>query len=427
MKVILVLIILFFVLMFTGMPIAVAIGASSIIALLVQGNLPGIVAPQRIFVMLDSFSMMAVPLFILAGEVMTRGGITKKLVRFSSALVGHFKGSHAQVTILSSMLMAGVSGSASADCSAIGSILIPSMLDEGYDKDYAVAVLASASTIGPIIPPSIMMVIYGSMTSVSVGQMFIGGIIPGLMFGISLMALSYYVAAKRGYPTHRRSSMKEIWIAFKDAFWALLMPIIIIVGLLSGIFTPTEAGAIASAYAFIVGFASGNIKLRDIKDILYKAAVATTIPMLIIGIASVFGWLLTINNFPAQIGAVLHGITAAPTIFIIIIVVFLLIIGLFMESNAALSIMVPVLAPMAAAYGFSPVHFGVITVVTLLIGAVTPPVGILLFISSSLAKAKIGEVMRLVWPYVLVLSVLTFIIALVPELVTWLPGILMPA
>ncbi len=425
MTVIVILIVLFFVLMFTGMPIAVAIGASSIVALLVQGNLPGIVASQRIFVMLDSFSMMAVPLFILSGEAMTRGGITKKLVMFSSTLVGHFKGGLAQISIMSSMLMAGVSGSASADCSALGAILIPSMIDEGYDKDYVVAVMASASTIGPIIPPSIMMVLYGSMTSVSVGQMFIGGIIPGLLFGIALMLLSHRVAVKRGYPARKRATLSEIWKAFKDAFWALLMPIIIIGGLLSGIFTPTEAGAVAAAYAFLIGFATGNIKLSDLKDIFYKSAIATTIPMLIIGIASIFGWLLTINNFPDLVGGVLHGITSNPNVFIVVIVTFYLIIGLFMESNAALIIMVPILAPMAASYGFNPVHFGVITVVALLIGAVTPPVGILLFISASLAKAKIGAVMRLVWPYVLLLAAITYVIALVPGIVTWLPGLLM--
>jgi C4-dicarboxylate transporter DctM subunit len=203
------------------------------------------------------------------------------------------------------------------------------------------------------------------------------------------------------------------------------MPLIILGGLLSGVFTPTEAGAIAVLYAFIIGFATGNIKIKDLKSIFYNAAIATTIPMLIIGIAAIFGWLLTINNFPSLIGGVLQGITRDPNVFIIIIVAFLLFLGLFMESNAALIIMVPVLAPMAASYGFYPVHFGVVMVITLLIGAVTPPVGILLFISTSLAKAKIGDVMWLVWPYVILLSILALIFALVPPLVTWLPGLVM--
>ena len=425
MTLIIVLIVLFFVLMFTGMPIGIAIGASSIVTLLLQGSLPSIVAPQRVFVMLDSFSLMAVPLFILSGEIMARGGIAQRLIRFSSVLVGHIRGSHAQITIISSMFFASVSGSASASCSAIGSIMVPSMVEEKYDKDYAVAVLACASTLGPIIPPSIMMVIYGSMTSVSVGQMFIGGVIPGLMFVVGLMGLSYYFAARRKYAVHRRSSLKEVWVAFKEAIWALIMPVIILGGILSGVFTPTEAGAVACLYAFIVGFATGNIKIGDLKTIFYKAAVSTTIPMFIIGIAAIFGWLLTINNFPQLMGGVLHNITRNPNVFFAIILGFYLIIGLFMESNAALIIMVPVLAPMAASYGIDPVHFGVVTVIALLIGAITPPVGILLFISTSLAKAKIGDVMRLVWPYCILLSILTLIFAMFPPIVTWLPKLVL--
>ncbi|MDR0475870.1 MAG: TRAP transporter large permease, partial [Treponema sp.] len=310
-----VLIVLFFILMFTGMPVAIAIGASSIFALLTQGNLPAVVVPQRVFVMLDSFSLMAVPLFILSGEVMARGGIAKKLIKLSQALVGHIRGSHAQVTIVASMFFAAVCGSASASCSAIGSILIPAMREEGYDNDYSVAVLASASTIGPIIPPSVMMVIYGSMTSVSVGQMFIGGVIPGLLFGFGLMALSFYFAVKRKYPVYKRSNFIEVLLAIKEAFWALLMPVIILGGILSGVFTPTEAGAVACLYAFIVGFATGNIKIRDLKSIFYNAAIGTTIPMLIIGIASIFGWLLTINNFPLHMGNFIHGVTGNPYVF----------------------------------------------------------------------------------------------------------------
>ena len=420
-----ILIALFFILIFTGMPIAIAVGASSIITLLFQGNLPALVVPQRLFVMLDSFSLMAVPLFILSGEVMSRGGIAQKLIKLASVLVGHIRGSHAQITIVSSMFFSCVCGSASAGCSAIGSILVPSMLEEKYDKDYAVAVLGTASTVGAIIPPSIMMVIYGSMTSVSVGQMFIGGFVPGIIFGLSLMGLSYFYAVKRNYKVYKRSNLREIWLAFKEAVWALLMPVIIMGGILSGIFTPTEAGAIAVFYAFIVGFATKNIKIRDLKSIFYKAAISTTVPMLIIGIAAVFGWLLTINNFPFHIGGMLRGVTENPSVFLIIIMVFYFIIGLFLESNAALIIMVPVLAPMALSYGIDPVHFGVLSVIALIIGAITPPVGILLFISTSLAKATIAETMRLTWYFCFLLIFLTFVFALVPQIILFLPRLLM--
>ena len=422
---IIILIILFFILVFTGMPIAIAIGASSIVTLLTQGNIPSMVVPQRIFVMLDSFPMMAVPLFILSGEVMVRGGIAQKLIKFSSVLVGHIKGSRAQITIVSNMLMSCVSGSASAGCSAIGSIMVPSMLEEKYDKDYAVAVLASSSVLGAIIPPSIMMVIYGSMANVSVGRMFIGGYIPGLIMVAGLMGLSYFYAIKRKYVVYKRSSFKEICIAFKDAFWALLMPVIILGGILSGIFTPTEAGGVAVFYAFIVGFVTRKIKIRDLKSIFYKSAISTTVPMLIIGIAAIFGWLLTINNFHMHIGNMFMSITQDPTMFFMIVLVFYFVFGLFIESNAVLIIMTPVLAPMAAKYGIDPIHFGVVTVVALIIGAVTPPVGILLFISTNLAQTKLDKVLRLIWPYSLLLIILTYIFALFPKIVTWLPNLLM--
>jgi C4-dicarboxylate transporter DctM subunit len=375
--------------------------------------------------MLDSFPMMAVPLFILSGEVMSRGGIAQKLIKFSSVLVGHIRGSQAQVTIVSNLFMSCVSGSASAGCTAIGSIMVPSMLEEGYDKDYAVAVLGSSSVLGAIIPPSIMMVIYGSMANVSVGKMFIGGYIPGLILVAGLMGLSYYYATKRKYVVHKRSSFKEIGLAFKDAFWALLMPVIILGGIMSGAFTPTEAGGVACLYAFIVGFATGNIKIRDLKSIFYKSAVSTTVPMLIIGIAAIFGWLLTINNFHQYIGIMFRSITDSPLGFLMIVLVFYFVFGLFIESNAVLIIMTPVLAPMAAKYGIDPIQFGVVNVIALIIGALTPPVGILLFISTNLAQTKLDKVLGLVWRYAFLLIALTFVFALFPQIVIWLPNLLM--
>ncbi|MCL1991855.1 MAG: TRAP transporter large permease [Spirochaetes bacterium] len=420
-----ILIVLFFTLMFTGMPIAIAIGGSAIITLVIQGNIPLMVAPQRVFVMLDSFPLMAVPLFILAGEVMLRGGVAQKLVNFSQALVGHIRGSHAHVTIVSSMFFSSVSGSAAASCSAIGSTMIPSMIKEKYDKDYIVAVLANASTLGPIIPPSVMMVIYGSMAGVSVGQMFLGGFIPGFMFVVGMMILSYIIALKRNYKIYKRSNVKEVFIAFKEAIWALIMPVIILGGIMLGVFTPTEAGAVAVLYGFVLGFANGNIKIRDLKPIFYRAALATTIPMLIIGIAAPFGWLLTINNFSGIMGSFIYGITEDPLVFMAIVVAFYLIIGFFIEANAALIIMVPVLAPMALSYGIDPVHFGVVSIIALVLGAVTPPVGILLFIASSLADVKVGETLKLVMAFVLLLAVLTFVFALVPQIILWLPTLVM--
>lgn len=418
-----ILIVVFFVFLFLGMPIGAALGISSI-ASLVSADLPGILLPQRTFVQLDSFSLMAVPVFILAGEVMASAGITQKIVKFASSIVGHFTAGLAQTSILGAMLMAGISGSAAADASALGGMLIPAMKDEGYDEDFAAAIIASSNVIGPIIPPSIMMIIYGSMTGVSIGAMFIGGVIPGICFGLALMVITYIFTRKRNIVKKQRATIKEIWKAFKDAFWSMLTPIIIIGGILSGFFTPTESGIVAVVYAFIVGFASKTIKLKDIKDIVMRAAMGTTTPMFLIGISSVFGWILARNNFPVMAGEFLGSITSSPYIFMAIIWAFYLFIGCFMEDTAAMIILTPVLAPIAATYGIDPVHFGVFTVVTLLIGCITPPVGMLLFITSSIAKIKLTAIYKAIIPFTVTLALIALILGLVPQMVTLLAGMI---
>lgn len=418
-----ILIVVFFVFLFLGMPIGTALGISSI-ASLVSADLPGILLPQRTFVQLDSFSLMAVPVFILAGEVMASAGITQKIVKFASSIVGHFTAGLAQTSILGAMLMAGISGSAAADASALGGMLIPAMKDEGYDEDFAAAIVASSNVIGPIIPPSIMMIIYGSMTGVSIGAMFIGGVIPGICFGMALMVITYIFTRKRNIVKKRRATLGEIWQAFKEAFWSMLTPIIIIGGILSGFFTPTESGIVAVVYAFIVGFASKTIKLKDVKTIVMRAAMGTTTPMFLIGISSVFGWILARNNFPVMAGEFLSSITSSPYIFMVIIWAFYLFIGCFMEDTAAMIILTPVLAPIAATYGIDPVHFGVFTVVTLLIGCITPPVGMLLFITSSIAKIKLTAIYRAIIPFTVTLALIALVLGLVPQMVTLLAGMI---
>lgn len=418
-----ILIVVFFVFLFLGMPIGTALGISSI-ASLVSADLPGILLPQRTFVQLDSFSLMAVPVFILAGEVMASAGITQKIVKFASSIVGHFTAGLAQTSILGAMLMAGISGSAAADASALGGMLIPAMKDEGYDEDFAAAIVASSNVIGPIIPPSIMMIIYGSMTGVSIGAMFIGGVIPGICFGMALMVITYIFTRKRNIVKKRRATLGEIWQAFKEAFWSMLTPIIIIGGILSGFFTPTESGIVAVVYAFIVGFASRTIKLKDVKTIVMRAAMGTTTPMFLIGISSVFGWILARNNFPVMAGEFLSSITSSPHIFMVIIWAFYLFIGCFMEDTAAMIILTPVLAPIAATYGIDPVHFGVFTVVTLLIGCITPPVGMLLFITSSIAKIKLTAIYRAIIPFTVTLALIALVLGLVPQMVTLLAGMI---
>lgn len=420
---VLVLIVTFFAFMLMNMPLSIAIGASSLLSIFASG-IPGILLPQQTFAQLNSFSLMAVPIFILAGEIMEHAGITKRIVRFASSLIGHFHAGLAQVSVLASMLMAGISGSAAADASALGSMLIPAMVDEGYDDDFAVAVLAAGNTIGPIIPPSIMMIIFGSMTGVSIGDMFIGGVVPGIMFGVSIMILIRFMSKKREFPRHDKAKLKEVFAAFWGALGALVMPVIIVGGILTGFFTATESGVIAIVYALIYGLLRKTVTWKDIPNILVAAAKSSVTPMFLIGIAAVMGWILARNDMPAAVGAMFGAITDSPIVLMVIIWAFYLFIGMFMEDTAAMIILVPILFPLATSYGVDPVHFGVFTVVTLLIGCITPPVGMLLFVCSAIGKIKVSKVYKTIVPFVIVLAFIALLMAIFPGIVTTLPGMI---
>ncbi len=422
---IVIMLIAFFVLLAIGVPVAFSIGASAILALVIDGGISMVIVPQRMFVQLNSFSLMAIPLFILAGELMGSSGITERIVKFASAMVGHLRASLAHITILSSMLMAGISGSASADTSAIGALMIPAMKDEGYEPDVAACITASANTVGPIIPPSIMMVIYGSMTGASVGAMFLGGIIPGILMGISLMIWVYFDSKKKNYITKEKASGKERVQATKGAIGALLMPLIILGGILSGLFTATEAGAVACVYAFAFGILTKKINRENLYEILKNAVMGTTVPMFIIGIAAVFGWIMTRYNFPQQLAALMEGLTSDPNVFILIVMAIYFILGMFMEANAGMIIMTPIIYPIAVEYGFSGIHLGVLTVIIFCIGSITPPVGLQLFIASSIAKVPLSKTAKTIWPYVAMLTIVTIICSLVPGFVMLIPDLLL--
>lgn len=419
---VLVLIVSFLIFMIMNMPLGIAIGASSILSI-AASSLSGILLPQQMFSQLNSFSLMAVPIFILAGEIMEHAGITKRIVRFASSLIGHLHAGLAQVSVLASMLMAGISGSAAADASALGSMLIPAMVDEGYDEDFAVSVLAASNTIGPIIPPSIMMIIYGSMTGVSIGAMFLGGVVPGILFGLGIMFLIGWMSRRRNFPRHPRASLKEIGQALFGALGALVMPVIIVGGILSGYFTATESGVIAIFYALLYGLFMRSITFKDIPKILNTAAKSSVTPMFLIGIAAVMGWILARNDMPAAVGAMFASITDSATVLMIIIWAFYLFIGMFMEDTAAMIILVPILAPLADSYNIHPVHFGVFTVVTLLIGCITPPVGMLLFVCSAIGKIKVSQVYKTILPFAAVLAFIALMMAIFPVLVTGLSNL----
>ena len=414
----------FFVLLLINMPIAFALGIAAATTLLADDTLPINSIVTRAFVGVDSFTLLAIPFFIIAGELMNACGITERIVAFARSLVGFIRGGLAHVSIVSSMFFAGISGSATADASALGSMIIPAMKKNGFDADYAVAVNASSSAIGPIIPPSIMMVIYGSIANVSIASLFLAGFVPGVAMGLGLMGVAYYIAKKRGYPAPPRSELPPILGSLKEAALALLMPIIILGGIFSGVFTATEAGVVAVAYAAIVGtFVYKTLSFKLVAELLVNAAVTTAAAMFLIAMATSFAWLLAWAGFGAAVLDVLGGISSNPTIALLLIVLFILILGLFIEGIPILIIFTPVLLPVIQGLGIDPVFFGVIMVMSVVIGSVTPPVGILTYISCSIGGITISQAIRGLVPFCAVLIVVLFLCAIVPAIVMTVPNL----
>jgi C4-dicarboxylate transporter DctM subunit len=398
-------------------------GISAVVTLIYMKTVPLILVPQRLFLSINSFSLMAVPFFILAGYLMNEAGVTQRLVNLSKAFVGHFKGGLAHVNVLTSMFFAGISGSTSADAAAIGSMLIPAMKKDGYDANFSVGVTASSATIGAIIPPSLVMVVYGSLTDLSIGMLFLGGAIPGILIGFGQMGVVYLYALKRGYRAGSKIKWREKLYRIKGSVLALFAPVIIIGGIIMGIFTATEAGAIAAVYSFILGFfVYKQIKVSDIKRILVNAAVMTSVPMIIVATASIFGWILAQQRFSAFVVSFLLSLSKNPTTLFIVIVLMLFVIGLFVEALAAMIIFTPLLFPIAGQLGFDQIHFAVIIVITLLIGTITPPVGLQLYITCAIAQISVSRATA-VWPFVLIMLLLVFLFILVPELVIYLPNL----
>ena len=416
----------FLVLMVMGIPIFFAMAMSSLIALLFQGELSLMIIPQRMFAMIDSFSLLAIPFFVLAGVFMETGGISARLVSFAGALVGHFRAGLCHVTVVSAMIFAGVSGSATADTSAIGAIVIPAMIKTGYKKGFVAALLASAGAIGPIIPPSLIMIVYGSMTGVSIAAMFLGGFIPGVIIGLGLMTVCYLWRSQTLMAREPRATLREAIRRFVDAFWALISPVIILGGIVFGVFTPTEAGVVAAVYALLVGlFIYGEIRVKDIPDMLVRGAITATIVMSIIAAAGVFGWLLASEQMPAIVAQWMNGVTDSPALKMLLIQLFLLVLGCFVEGLAAAIILIPVLHPLALQMGLDPVHFAVVVCINIIVGGVTPPVGVLLYVSSSIAKTTLEDASRYVLPFLVVLVGVIVATAYIPSLVTFLPQLVL--
>lgn len=410
---------LFFVI---NVPIAIAIGLASVAAILFSGSIPPIVVVQKMFTAADSFPLMAVPFFILAGSLMEFGGISRRLVEFANSIVGRFSGGLAFVAITASMFFGAISGAAVATVAAIGTILIPAMVRRGYDKPFATAVQATAGTLGVMIPPSIPMIIYGVLTGVSIGALFMGGILPGILVGLSLMFVAWLISRKKGYRGDEKSSLNRIWQTFKQAILALLMPVIILGGIYGGVFTPTEAAVVAVVYGFVVGFfIYRELNLSQLKDILVTTVVGTSMIMFIIATSSVFSWILTAEQIPQVVANAILSISKNPIIILALINLLLLFLGTFMETVAAIIILVPVLLPVITQIGVDPLHFGIVLVVNLAIGMVTPPLGVCLFIGCSIADITLEDITRAVWPFILIMIADVLLLTYLPWISTILP------
>jgi C4-dicarboxylate transporter DctM subunit len=416
---------LLFVFFLLGMPITFSLGVVSLLGLILT-KVPLLLVVQRLWTAVDTFSLVAVPLFILAGDLMSRGGISRRLVDFAQALVGHFTSGLAMVAVVACMFFAAVSGSAIADAAAIGGILIPTMIANRYHPPFTASLVAAAGTIGPIIPPSIPMVLYGAMTNTSIAMLFAGGFLPGILMGAGLMAYSYYVGKQRGYRgREKRAGLREIARGFVNALLAMLMPIIIIGGIISGVFTPTESGVVAVVYALLLGkFVYRELTWPDVTRLCYECGLLSGKILFILGTASIFSWLLTVEGIPQQVTAYLAGLNAGWILMLLLINLILLFVGTFIDTISALVIFTPLLLPLAMSVGVDPIHFGIILAVNLTIGMITPPVGVVLFVTTAIAKLTIREMMWDLTPMIGVLIVALAITTYWPAMVMWIPNLL---
>ncbi|WP_423801203.1 TRAP transporter large permease [Neobacillus sp. SAB-20_R2A] len=401
-----------------GIPIAFALLISGIGLMLALGNFDTQILASNLIQGADNFPLMAIPFFILAGELMNAGGISKRIIDFAMACVGHVRGGLGYVAIIASVLFAGLSGSAVADTAALGAILIPMMVSQGYNKNRSAGIIAAGGIIAPIIPPSIPMIVFGVTASVSITKLFMAGIVPGLILAISLTVVWALVVRKAKMEARPRKTGKEILKAVIAAFWALLLPVIILGGLRGGIFTPTEAAAVAAFYALFVGlFIYRELKLKDLYHVLVASAKTTSVIMLLAAAAMVSGWLITVANIPAQLTALLEPFIGHPTLLMFIIVLIVLIIGTSMDVTPTILILTPVLMPVIQAAGIDPVYFGLIFVLTTCLGLLTPPVGTVLNVAAGVGKLGVDDIVKGVWPFLLAEVIVVFILVLFPSLI----------
>ncbi len=414
-----------FVAIFLGPPLWLAMSLAGW-AFLVFAGIPDLALAQRIGKAADSFPLLAAPLFILMGNVMNSAGITGRIFRFATVCVGWMRGGLCHANIVASVFFAGTSGSAVADAGGLGTLEIKAMTDEGYSPDIAAALTASSATIGPIIPPSLPMIIYGVSAETSIGALFLAGVIPGVLMAGALMVMVRAISVKLDLPRHPFPGMRDLWRAFRDAFWALMTPVILFLGLFGGVFTPTEAAAVAVAYALVLGlFIYRDFRLAELPRIILDTVETTGVVLALVMAASLLAYCLALSQLPQAAGAYLTGLATSPLVFLLIVNVILLVVGCFMEGLAAMLILIPILVPAAMKLGIDPVQFGLVFVLNLMIGTITPPVGVVLYVTAKVANISFERVTRATMPFLVPLLAVLALVTLFPSLSTWLPGVLL--
>ncbi|ANU17717.1 C4-dicarboxylate ABC transporter permease [Planococcus maritimus] len=417
-----------FICLLIGVPIAISLGVSALTAIYFGTTMPLSIITQKAFTSLDSFPLLAIPFFMLAGVLMGKGGVSKRLLNLASAMVGWMTGGLSMVTIVACMFFAAISGSGPATVAAIGGFMIPAMVARKYSGGFASAIAASAGSIGVMIPPSIPFVLYGVIGSVSVGSMFLAGILPGLLVGAALMLTAYVISKKRGYrPEPGKESefhLKDVGTAFWDAKWALLIPVIILGGIYGGVFSPTEAAVVAVVYAIIIGkFVYKELTWKGLYESFRETIVINATTMIIIGLSVSFAYFMTIQQIPGEISDYLTALSTNPFVILLAINVLLLVVGMFIDTISALVVLTPILLPIVTEVGVDPVHFGVVLVANLAIGFVTPPLGVNLFVASSVGGVKFERIAYAVLPFLFTMIVCLLVITFVPQLSLWLPGL----
>jgi len=412
----------FFVAVAVNIPVAISIGLAALLWAFLKPEVSIVMIAQKMFTGLDSFPLLAIPLFMLGGELMNRSTITKRMVDFADVLVGSFRGGLSHVNVVVCMFFGGITGSATSETSAIGSVLIPAMIKEGYEDDITIAVTATASVIGVIIPPSILSIFYAVTRELSVGGLLLSGVFPGILLGFSLMAVNVYFAHMRRYKAHPRRPLKEAFVATKRAFLPLFVAVIIVVGIYGGIFTPTEAAAISTVYAFILSFlVYRDIKTGELYSIILNSTIVMAVATFLIPTSVAFSWAITVEQIPEKLVALIWSITQNKTLILLIINLLLLIIGCITPGLVAILIFAPVFAPIGTALGMDPLHFGMMFVLNVAIGFITPPVGPCLYVACAIGKKEISETFKALVPYFLASVIALMLVTFIPFFTTWLP------